>query len=255
MCDAQSVDAAGEASRRSDVMEPMIEHRGTTMGTSKVRASRPRPIAILAIAAVVTAWTVASAASADGRVGASSDHASARCSATDSSTSPIARDDPGRWSWLAGTTWYVPRSGLPASRYDPKTGASTPVRDQTVYTIANYTDGYFSGSTVIQTTEQGAAPEVLLRNLVASVTPRGTIMLTFVPPDPTGSLRATVGVGTFLCRHGFWSMEMQMSTGANATVNHWASMVNCRDGDRCNDQVPGTGMTLAAFVDQSPTDQ
>ena len=48
---------------------------------------------------------------------------------------------------------------------------------------------------------------------------------------------------------------MQMSTGANMTINHWASMVNCRNGDRCNDRVPGTTMTLAEFVNQSPTDQ
>ena len=95
---------------------------------------------------------------------------------------------------------------------------------------------------------------MLLRNLVASVTPRGAIMLTFVPPDPAGSLRATVGVGTFLCRHGAWSMEMQMSTGSSATVNHWAPMVNCQDGDRCNDRVPGTTMTLAEFREQTPTE-
>lgn len=225
------------------------------MGTSRAWASRPRLVALFATAAVATVFAAAPAAGANGHVGATSKPAAAHCSAADSSAAAIARDDPARWSWLAGTTWFVPTSGLPASRYDPKTGVSIPVRDQTVYTIGSYIDGYFSGSTVIQTTAPGAAPQVILRNLVASVTPQGTIMLTFLPPDPTGSLRATVGVGTFRCRHGAWSMEMQMSTGADATINHWASMVNCRDGDPCNDRLPGTTMTLAEFVEQHPTGQ
>ncbi len=198
------------------------------MDASWVWGSRLRLVVALAAVALLTAWAVAPPADANSRGGAKHDRARARCSAEDASGASPTRVDPGRWSWLAGTTWYVPRSGLPALRYDPKTGASTPVRDQTVYTITGYTDGYFSGKTVIQTTAPGAPPQVLLRNLVASVTPQGTIMLTFVPPDPTGSLRATVGVGTFVCRRGAWAMEMQMSTGATATLNHWAPMVNCR---------------------------
>ena len=161
-----------------------MDQRSTNVWIAPRRtaATRTRPIAILAIVAVVMTWTVASGAVAQTR--ASTRPGTSRCSAKDAATLKGSRGDPGRWSWLAGTTWYVPRSGLPASAYDPKTGASAPVRDQTVYTIANYTDGYFSGKTVIQTTAPGSAPSVLLRNLVASVTPRGAVMLTFVPPDP-----------------------------------------------------------------------
>ena len=216
-------------------------------------SARARQFVVLAIAVVVTTWIASPGAGASVHPSPSAGPAGARCTARAASALDRSRDDPGRWSWLAGTTWYVPRSGLPASHYDPKTGVSVPVRDQTVYTIARYADGYFSGKTVIQTTAPGASPSVLLRNLVASVTPQGAVMLTFVPPDPTGSLHTTVGIGRFVCRHGAWSMEMQMSTGSSATLNHWAPMVNCREGDRCNERVPGTTMTLAEFEAQSPT--
>jgi hypothetical protein len=217
------------------------------------RAARVRLIALLAITAVVLTWAVAAGARTVGHANASTGSIGSRCTAKDASALVRSPDDPGHWKWLAGTTWYVPKSGLPALRYDPKTGVSTPVRDQTVYNVASYTDGYFSGKTVIQTTAPGAPPSVVLRNLVASVTPQGAVMLTFIPPDPTGSLHTTVGIGQFVCRLGSWSMEMQMSTGSGATINHWAPMVNCRDGDRCNDRVPGTTMTLAEFESQIPT--
>ena len=66
--------------------------------------------------------------------------------------------------------------------------------------------------------------------------------------------RTTVGLGQFRCLDGRWSMEMQMSTGTTDTVNHWAYMVSCETGDPCEQQVPGTTLSLAAFMAQTPTE-
>lgn len=189
-----------------------------------------------------------------GTVGGAGSRAGARCTAADAEQTIVPPGDPARWAWLAGTTWVVPASGLAALHYDPSTGVSTPVKDQTVYTIDRYTDGYFSGKTVVQSTQEGQAPHVTLRNLVANVTPQGSIMLTFIPPGPDGSSRTTVGLGQFRCLDGRWSMEMQMSTGTTDTVNHWAYMVSCETGDPCEQQVPGTTLSLAAFMAQTPTE-
>lgn len=181
--------------------------------------------------------------------------ASARCTQAEADAPPDTPGSAQRWAWLAGTTWYVPTPWLPALRSDPATGQSGPVQDQTAYTIDRYADGYFTGKTVVHSTPSEQPPTVLLRNLAASVTPQGEIMLTFIPPSPTGSARTTVGIGTFRCLDGRWSMQMQMSTGSTSTLNHWAYMANCERGDPCNDQVPGTDLTLAAFLAQPATEE
>ena len=176
-----------------------------------------------------------------------------RCTVAEAERAIVPPGDPARWAWLAGTTWYVPSSGLAALRYEPSTGESAPVQDQTVYTVDSYADGYFTGKTIVRSTQAGQAPQVTARNLVANITPQGSIMLTFIPPGPEGSARTTVGVGLFRCMDGRWSMEMQMSTGTTATLNHWAYMVSCEAGEPCNQRVPGTSLSLAEFMAQTPS--
>ena len=81
-----------------------------------------------------------------------------------------------RWSWLAGSYWYVPSRNLPAVIFDGSKGTLIPVSDQTVFQITGYREGYFWGKSV---TELGSSSSVSGKSLVASVTPQGRVLLTF----------------------------------------------------------------------------
>lgn len=59
------------------------------------------------------------------------------------SLSASAAADP--WSWLKGTTWFVPQSGLLALASRATQAMPVQVSDQTVYTILGYRAGYFWG--------------------------------------------------------------------------------------------------------------
>src|SRR6185369_9098064 len=99
-----------------------------------------------------------------------------------------ASPDPRRWAWLKDTVWYVPATGLPAVATNPDRGKLIPLLDQTVYVIEDYRYGYFWGMTRVQfwppqsSPVPPATPPSCLR-LLGSVTPEGTISLSFTPLD------------------------------------------------------------------------
>lgn len=84
-----------------------------------------------------------------------------------------------KWSWLAGTFWYVPTKNLPAYSYSPITNTVTKVSDQTMFHITHYANGYFSDNVVGQLGSN--RPDCL--SLVGSVTPGGKVYLTFNSPS------------------------------------------------------------------------
>lgn len=161
-----------------------------------------------------------------------------------------------RWQWLQSTYWYVPVQYLPAVALNPSFRSPIPVSDQTVYHIDHYAAGYFWGITAVSYTraEGSAASTPSCLQLVGSVTPEGSLHLTFTLLPATGKAASgsppTIGLGTMTPKQGAWSMENQMSTLAAGSIllTHWAYMYQCKPGERCFADLPGAGVSIPEFL-------
>lgn len=155
--------------------------------------------------------------------------------------SETPRPTSARWAWMAGTYWYVPRSNLSAVTFDATTGALVPVRDQTVFRITGYHNGYFWGETVVQF-DQGQPSSFAL---VGSVTPQGRVLLSF-----TSSSHDTTGYGVMIRKQGRWRMENQMLTsGSSGLIGHWAYMGLTRPGMKSWNSLPSVGVSVPTFLE------
>ncbi|MDQ2103071.1 hypothetical protein [Azospirillum isscasi] len=164
--------------------------------------------------------------------------------------SAIALDDQ-RWSWLAGTYWYVPEVCLPALRLKNfrETTIET-VQDQTLWWFEGFDGGYLTGRAAISI--DGGDFKYL--TVFGSVTPDGDVLLSFSPSDEdggssgvgTGTDPLTTGYGRLTRYRGAWAFLMQMTSGTNAVgMTHWAYMVQATpDSDAWTSLpgVPGTGI-------------
>lgn len=158
---------------------------------------------------------------------------------------PAAAETVLDWRWLKGTTWYVPASGLPAYIYLPDENQLVPVSDQTVYMITGYRNGYFWGRTAAML----GSTEISCSSLVGSVTPEGSVYLTFTTFPHTEGSESTVGIGNMTRKNGKWTMLNQMSTGsASAQVGHWAYMRQTRPGTDSWLSLPGVAMSVPDFM-------
>lgn len=164
------------------------------------------------------------------------------------------------WSWLQDTCWYVPTRGLPA----PELGADGTIRwmvDQTVWHITGARDGYLWGVAAVALTEQGApwptrGPRARATHLslLATVTPSGACLFTFIPQGPG---QTTTGTGRLRQTDSGWAFEMQMSTDRlRARLIHWADMLPIRPEDPDWDALPGVGLSVPDLLDGAryPTD-
>ena len=149
------------------------------------------------------------------------------------------------WAWLNGTTWIVPPNGLPAYVYSPGQNRLVPVQDQTVYTITGYRNGYFWGRTATKLGDNA----ISCKALVGSVTPEGSIYLTFTDQPFTDTSTTTVGLGSMVSKGYQWTMANQMSTGSSAAqVGHWAYMVQSKPGSASWYSLPGVNMSVPEFM-------
>jgi hypothetical protein len=168
------------------------------------------------------------------------------------SAAPAAAADPkpGRWSWTEGTIWYVPPAGFPAILTSPDSSKVGEVYDQTVYSIDRYWKGYVWGYQRVQfwqksdTTPVAPDSDPTCARMVGSITPEGTLNISFTPLD--GSTRTT-GVGFMQQFEGEWTMEMQMTTGTDdVQLSHWAYMEYCPIDQKC--PLPGIKGTAQSFL-------
>ena len=164
-----------------------------------------------------------------------------------------AAADVAKYAFLEGSRWIVPPATLPAILYEPEDGTVRDIVDQTVWDITGYRDGYFWGRTVARLSD-AATGEPLggfsCLDMVGSVTPGGRVHITFVDPERTTVLTAIRGTGLLVRGRGNrWQFEeMQMSSGFTSLVVHWSYMVECRPGDACEAELPGTTSSLAEFL-------
>jgi hypothetical protein len=156
-----------------------------------------------------------------------------------------------RWAWLENTYWYVPTKNLPAVLFSSSTNSLTAVSDQTVYHITGYRSGYFWGKTVSQLGTSSPSGS----SLVGSVTPQGKILLSFTSEGSSSTPSVTLGYGVMQRKAGGWTMENQMFTSPNSSlqIGHWAYMVQTRPGLRSWNHLPASGLSVPDFLNQVDT--
>jgi len=153
---------------------------------------------------------------------------------------------------LSETYWYVPTAFMPALSYDPQTGSGVPISDQTVWHIRKSVDGYFWGDTVavFSGDNAGAAGRApVCSKMAGTVTGSGDVLISFINADSRSST-VTTGFGRIKDKEGQKAFEMQMSTGQNKLILHWAEMWPCVKGQTCWTQLPGSTLGIEAFVAQ-----
>ena len=156
-----------------------------------------------------------------------------------------ARPDVTDWSAIVGTTWVVPKTNLPAVSFDPATQIISKTRDQTVYQVTGYRDGYFWGPTAAKL---GSGP-IVCKSMVGSVTPQGEVLLLFTQQLPNGQTILNQGFGQMIRQNGQWTMQNQTGTDSMA---HWAYMVQSKPGDATWESLPGVGMSVEEFMSGCP---
>jgi hypothetical protein len=159
-----------------------------------------------------------------------------------------------QFKFLDDSKWYVPPATLPAMELKLRNGIARALIDQTVWDITKYRYGYFWGRSVAVFTYAGTGqplgPPACAR-MVGSVTPSGRVHITFIPVGDRTTGNATVGTGTLTGNNQEgWTFEMQMSTGFNSVVAHWSYMEQCKSGQPCESQLPGSNLSLAEFLAQ-----
>ena len=121
-----------------------------------------------------------------------------------------------RWDWLADTVWYVPPENELAYSLTSNLTDPTPVADQTLWFIDQSQGGQFSGVALIQLSSEPLQE----RNLSGNITPNGQVRITFSSVDPNQA--QTTGIGQTRFVDGAVRLEMQMASGSQTIVGHWA---------------------------------
>jgi len=174
--------------------------------------------------------------------------------AASAQTAPLLQDvNFLRWSWLKGTTWYVPAQN-PLGVVLTNARTITPVLDQTVYQISDYRQGFFWGKLVKKLT--GSKPSC--SSIVGSVTPEGWIQMSLVPHNHDNSTDVLVsrGMGIMRLTREGWTMEWQGASGPDDATqySHWAYMTQTRPGLPSWNKLPFVNMSVEEFLAQCPED-
>lgn len=123
---------------------------------------------------------------------------------------------------ISDTYWYVTVPQMLAyAAPDTSFADPIPIGDQTLWALGTSTDGVFTG-TSSGTLVIGPITSVSELDIQGMVTPSGQITMVFTPTDGGTT---TIGLGQMTEVDGVTTMEMQMITGTELLVSHWAYMV------------------------------
>jgi hypothetical protein len=131
------------------------------------------------------------------------------------SSSASGQTASSRWDWLAQTSWYVPTENLLAYSADLQLADPAPIADQTLWYITQCQGGQFAGESVAKLS---LSPVPTQTSFTGVVTPSGQIRMEFAGET------TTTGIGQMRFVEGAWRVEMQMATGSDFIVTHWAYM-------------------------------
>lgn len=155
---------------------------------------------------------------------------------------------------LDDTYWYVPAAYLKAYLY--LNGAQLPLLDQTVWHLRTAPDPdlYIFGRAVVSlfpaNPPAGYQPSYACNSILGSITPSGSVYISFIPTSSANGTAVTTGLGSFgKFKQGGWAFEMQMGSGnPDALAAHWAYMLQCKRGEPCFSSLPGVGISIPEFM-------
>ena len=123
---------------------------------------------------------------------------------------------------LTNSNWYVPAPNLVAYMSSSQDLTQiVPIGDQTLWTIGVSDHGRFTGVSDA-TMSFGAFDSFSKTNMQGFVSAAGQIVIVFTPASGDGP--ATIGIGQMREIAGVPLAEMQMITGSQLLVTHWAYM-------------------------------
>jgi uncharacterized protein with beta-barrel porin domain len=125
-------------------------------------------------------------------------------------------------SVISNSYWYVSVPQLLAYASSNTSFANpVPIGDQTLWALGTSTNGVFTGTSNAELAI-GPVQTTSTSNIQGTVTPSGQITMVFTP---VGGGATTIGLGQMQDRGGGTQMEMQMITGTELLVTHWAYML------------------------------
>lgn len=155
-----------------------------------------------------------------------------------------------KWDFLNGTYWYVPEQYLPATQMGGNDTEPVMNVDQTVWQITGASNGYFWGNCSALMYPVGTTPgEPTARRMVGSVTPDGTVQISFLSINDLGLAMSISGWGKMVEQKGAWTFEMQMASGTTDIYSHWAFMKSTTEGDASWDKLPGADYSVPEFLE------
>ena len=155
-----------------------------------------------------------------------------------------------KWNFLNGTYWYVPEQYLPATQMGGNDTEPTMSIDQTVWQITGYSDGYFWGNcAALMYPVDGTPGDPSSRRMIGSVTPDGSVQISFMLINDLGVAMSISGWGKMVKLNDAWTFEMQMASGTTDIYSHWAFMHSTTSGDSSWAQLPGVDYSVPEFLD------
>lgn len=153
-----------------------------------------------------------------------------------------------QWSWFKGTYWIVPPNGIYSVYHVERDNSFVVTRGQTVFSITDYFNGYFTGAVVVKITETQATS---CQFVLGQVTPEGKVFMTMYNAN-TGAVN-NYPVGNMVLKDDQWTMVNQMTSPAQGgTLSHWAYMVQSKPGDASYEHLPFVNESIPDFLSSCP---
>ena len=153
------------------------------------------------------------------------------------------------WAWFKGTYWIVPPNGIYSTYQIARDNSFVVTRGQTVFSITDYFNGYFTGAVVVKITETQATS---CQFVLGQVTPEGQVFMTMYNAH-TGAVN-NYPTGTMVLEAGQWTMVNEMTSPAQGgTLSHWAYMIQSQPGDGFYEHLPFVNESIPEFLSSCPT--
>ena len=152
------------------------------------------------------------------------------------------------WAWFKGTYWIVPPNGIYSTYQIARDNSFVVTRGQTVFSITDYFNGYFTGAVVVKITDTQATS---CQFVLGQVTPEGQVFMTMYNAH-TGAVN-NYPTGTMVLEAGQWTMVNEMTSPAQGgTLSHWAYMIQSQPGDGFYEHLPFVNESIPEFLSSCP---
>jgi hypothetical protein len=152
------------------------------------------------------------------------------------------------WDWFKGTYWIVPPNGIYSTYQIARDNSFVVTRGQTVFSITDYFNGYFTGAVVVKITETQVTS---CQFVLGQVTPEGQVFMTMFNAN-TGTVN-NYPIGTMVLEGGQWTMVNEMTSPAQGgTLSHWAYMIQSKPGDGFYEHLPFVNESIPDFLSSCP---